>query len=150
MDERSVLAERRRPEGARSPKGGSPIGDAGRSAIRTARRYGKTAMMSASGMAGDGPLFLIDYLLRFVRVALLLAIWRTLFAGRRAVGGMPLTTVLTYTLIGEVFAEPMAGFTTMADAFWDGTITARFLRPMSLFGQFAAEAGGLWTVNFAL
>ena len=106
--------------------------------------------MAATGILGDSPLFVIDYLLRFMRVALLLAIWRTLFRGRAEVGGLPLAAVLTYTLIAEVFAEPLSGYTSLTDAFWDGTIATRFLRPMNLFGQFAAEVSGRWVFNFAV
>ncbi len=106
--------------------------------------------MSAAGIVGDSPLFGVDYLLRFMRVALLLAIWRTLFHGRLAVSGLPLSAVLTYTLIAEVFADPLGGYTSLTDAFWDGSIANRFLRPMNVFGQFAAEAGGQWIFNFVL
>lgn len=106
--------------------------------------------MAATGIVGDGPLFLVDYLLRFMRVALLLAIWRTLFRARPQVAGLPLAAVLTYTLIAEVFSEPLGGYTGLADSFWDGTIGSRFLRPMNVFAQYAVEAGGQWLVNFAL
>ena len=101
------------------------------SMIQVVRSYSKTAAMSAAGSIGDSPLFVVDYLLRFIRVALLLAIWRTLFAHRAVVGGLPLTTVLTYTLIGEVFSEMLSGYTGLTEAFWDGSIGSRFLRPMS-------------------
>ena len=114
------------------------------------RCYIKTAAMAAAGIVGDSPLFVVDYLLRFMRVALLLAIWRTLFAGKAVVAGLPLAAVLTYTLVSEVFSEPLAGYTGLTNAFWDGTIGSRFLRPMNLFGQFAAESGGHWLFNFAL
>ena len=106
--------------------------------------------MAATGIVGDSPLFVIDYLVRFMRVALMLAIWRTLFAAKADVSGLPLSAVLTYALISEVFAEPLSGITSLTEAFWNGTITARFLRPMNLFGQFAAESGGIWAFNFAL
>ncbi len=118
--------------------------------VSTVRSYAKTASMAATAIVGDSPLFVLDYLLRFMRVALLLAIWRTLFAGKPAVAGLPLSAVLTYTLISEVFSEPLGGFTGMTDAFWNGTIIARLLRPLNLFGQFAAEAGGQWLFNFGL
>src|SRR5262249_43831596 len=42
------------------------------------RKYGKTAAMSAASFTGDSPLFLLDYLLRFLRVVALLAVWRTI------------------------------------------------------------------------
>ena len=114
------------------------------------RSYSKTAAMAATGIMGDSPLFIIDYILRFMRVALLLAIWRTLFQNRPSVAGLSLASVLTYTLVAEMFAEPLSGSTGMADAFWDGSIGTRFLRPMNLFGQFAAEVSGQWIFNFAV
>src|SRR5438552_2391132 len=105
--------------------------------IRTLHKYHKTAAMAATGFVGDNQLFLFDYLLRFLRVALLLSIWRTLMAGRGVVSGMTLASVLTYTLVAEVFAEPLACRTWIESAFWDGSITTRFLRPIGLFAQFA-------------
>jgi ABC-2 type transport system permease protein len=113
-------------------------------------KYGKTAAISAASLVGDSKLFLIDYLLRLLRVGLLLSIWRTLFAGRAAVGGMTLPVVLTYSLVAEAFGEPLNARTDLPDYFWNGTITTRFLRPMSLFGQFGAEACGKWAMGFCL
>ena len=118
--------------------------------ILSLRQYHKTAAMAAAGIIGDGPLFVADYLLRFMRVALLLSIWRTLFAGRDQVSGLPLPAVLTYTLVGEAFAQLLGGYTGLADAHWNGSISTRFLRPMNLFGQFTAEAAGAWAFNFCL
>jgi len=106
--------------------------------------------MAAAGQIGESPLFLMDYLLRFLRVALLLSIWRLLFAGRGAVSGMTLPALLTYTLIAEAFAEPLLCRTEIVWAFWDGSIATRFLRPMGLFAQFAADAFGRWSVGFAV
>jgi ABC-2 type transport system permease protein len=106
--------------------------------------------MAAAAFAGDGPLFLIDYLLRFLRVALLLAIWRTLLAGRGAVSGMTLPAVLTYTLIAEVFAEQLACRSEIADSFWDGTIATRFLKPIGITGQFTSEMLGRWLFGFGV
>ncbi len=107
-------------------------------------------MIAATGLVGDSKLFLLDYLLRLLRVAMLLSIWRTLFAGRHEVGGMTLSTLLTYTLIAEAFAEPLAARTDLPGYFWTGTLLGRYLRPLNLFGQFAAEACGSWALHFAL
>jgi ABC-2 type transport system permease protein len=82
--------------------------------------------------------------LRLLRVLLLLSIWRTLLAGKGVVSGMTLSSVLTYTLIAEVLSEPLACRTRLFSAFWDGSIATRFLRPLGVFGQFAAEAFGDW------
>lgn len=93
---------------------------------------------------GDSPLFLVDYGLRLVRVIVLLSIWRTIFIGRGATGGMTLAAVLTYTLIAEVFAEPLNVRTDLGDALWQGEIAVRFLQPFGIVGQFAADVMGRW------
>jgi ABC-2 type transport system permease protein len=112
--------------------------------------YLKTAAMSAADV-GENPLFLMDYALRLLRVLVLLALWRTLFAGREnTVGIMPLATVLTYTVVAEVFSQQLAVSTTLSEAFWEGTLVLRFLRPMGLVRQFAAEMSGRWALHFAL
>jgi ABC-type uncharacterized transport system permease subunit len=111
--------------------------------------YVKTALMAASSYVGDSPLFLLDYLLRFLRVAVLLSLWRIIFAGRGEESGMTLDAVLTYTLVAAVFAEQLACRTDLHMALWQGSIATRYLRPMGLVGQFAAEAAGRWAFGFA-
>lgn len=120
----------------------------------------RTALMSATSYVGDSPLFVFDYLLRLLRVAVLMSLWRTLFAHPSSsdpsspdpsnpvsVGGMTLPLLLTYTLIAEAFAEQLSASTDVAWAFWDGTIATRFVRPLSVFTQFIAEAAGKWAFN---
>jgi viologen exporter family transport system permease protein len=104
----------------------------------------------SAGTVGESPLFLVDYALRLLRVVVLLSLWRVILGGSTAPGAMSLAAVLTYTLIGEVFAYQLAIRTTIPNAFWEGTIVLRFLRPMGLVRQFMAESGGLWVVHFAL
>jgi ABC-2 type transport system permease protein len=112
-------------------------------------RYLKTAAMAA-GVIGDSPSFLLVYAVRLLRVLVLLALWRTILSDRVAAGPVSLPAVLTYTLIAEVFAEQLAVRTTLNDAFWDGTLVVRFLRPMGLVRQLSAEMLGRWTVDFLL
>jgi ABC-2 type transport system permease protein len=111
--------------------------------------YFKTAAMSA-GDLGDSPLFVFDYALRFLRVLVLLALWRTILAGRELAGPMSLGAVLTYTVVAEVFAEQLAVRTTLSLAFWEGTLVVRFLRPMGMVRQFTAEVAGKWLVSLCL
>jgi hypothetical protein len=47
--------------------------------------YLKTAAMAAWDL-GDSPLFLLDYVLRIVRVLVLVALWRTILDGRDTSG----------------------------------------------------------------
>src|SRR4051794_14457291 len=99
---------------------------------------------------GESPLFVLDYALRLLRVIVLLSLWRAILGGSTTPGAMSLGAVLTYTLISEVFAEQLAVNTTISNAFWEGNIVLRFLRPMGLVRQFMAETSGLWVVNFTL
>jgi ABC-2 type transport system permease protein len=108
------------------------------------RKYWKTATMSAAGYTGDSPLFLIDYLMRVLRVAVLLTIWRIILEGRGTTEGMTLSAVLTYTLIAEVFGALLTPRTELDWTLWQGSIIGRMLQPIGMFGQFTAEAAGRW------
>jgi len=111
--------------------------------------YLKTAAMSA-GDVGDTPLFVVDYALRILRVLVLLALWRTILGGRESAGPMSLPAVLTYTVVAEVFAEQLAVRTNLNLAFWEGTLVIRFLRPMGMVRQLAAEMAGKWLIGLSL
>jgi ABC-2 type transport system permease protein len=100
--------------------------------------------MAATGYLGDSPLFAIDYLIRLLRVIVLLAIWRIVLAGKGPIDGLTLPTVLTYTLIAEVFGPQLTPRTNLEGAFWEGSIVGRMLQPLNLFAQFTAEAAGTW------
>jgi MYXO-CTERM domain-containing protein len=113
------------------------------------RRHLKTALMAAAGLTGDSPLFLLDYLLRFLRVALLLSLWRTLLGPRGGASGMALASVLAYTLVSEVFAEQLSVQTELRTSLWDGSIAMRCLQPAGIVAQFAADMMGRWAFNFA-
>src|SRR5262245_19206827 len=103
------------------------------------RRGWKTAELAAAASLGEGPLFLIDYLLRFLRVCVLLSLWKMILAGRGTTSGMSLGSVLTYTLIAEVFGEQLACRAGIEEALWEGNMATRLLRPMGTVEQFSAE-----------
>jgi ABC-2 type transport system permease protein len=106
----------------------------------------------AAGAVGDSPLFLFDYALRLLRVLVLLGLWRQILAVREGSEdtGISLAALLTYTIVSEVFAEQLSGRTTLSEALWEGTLIMRFLRPMGLVRQLAAERLGLWVIHFCL
>jgi ABC-type uncharacterized transport system permease subunit len=119
--------------------------------LSSVRRYGKTAALAATSTIGDSPLFLVDYLLRLLRVVVLLSIWRLILGEQRTeVSGFTLHSVLTYTLIAAVFAEQLACRTELDTAFWEGTMVMRALRPMGLVAQFAADMCGRWLLGLCL
>jgi ABC-type uncharacterized transport system permease subunit len=112
--------------------------------VSALRKGAATAQIAAVSMVGESLWFLLDYLLRFLRVAVLLALWRTLFADRGSVSGMTLEHVLTYTLIAAVFAEQLSPSAGIEGMVWDGTLVNRVLRPMSLTGVLVWEMVGRW------
>jgi ABC-2 type transport system permease protein len=114
------------------------------------RKYWKTAAMSAASYTGDSPLFVVDYLLRVLRVLILLSLWRLVLEGRGEVSGMSLAAVLTYALIAEAFAEQLNIRTGIEDALWEGTLIGKYLQPLPIVGQFAADMFGRWLFSFAV
>jgi ABC-2 type transport system permease protein len=106
--------------------------------------------MAAAAFVGDSRLFLFDYALRLLRVLLLLALWRTILGPDGEASGYTTAAVLTYTLVGEVFAEQLAARTELTETVWQGTFVNRLLQPVGVVGMFVAEMVGRWLFSFAL
>ena len=106
------------------------------------RQAVKSASMKATATIGDSPLFLFNYLLRLLRVVVLLTLWRSLLPAHGTTSGLTLGQVLTYTVLGEAAAQLLACRTWLEDSFWSGAIATRYLRPMGIFSQFGAEMMG--------
>jgi ABC-2 type transport system permease protein len=115
----------------------------------TENAYVKTAQMAAAAFF-DTPFFLLEYALRLLRVVVLLALWRTVLKDQTIGGPMPLASVLTYTLIAEVFGSQLNLRTSLNEAMWQGSLVVRFLRPMGLIRQLAAEMAGHWSIDLVL
>jgi ABC-2 type transport system permease protein len=98
--------------------------------------------MEAASAVGESRLFVFVYLLRFLRVLAMIAVWRTVASGRTSLPMMTLPRILTYTLTAEIFADLLMCRTRLDSAWFNGSITTRFLRPMALFHQFTAEMFG--------
>jgi ABC-type uncharacterized transport system permease subunit len=106
--------------------------------------------MAAVAAIGESRLFLLDYAVRLLRVAVLLAIWRTILPRSGTVSGLSLGAVLTYTLIAEVFAEQLECETQISSELWEGAIATRLLQPTGLVEHFAADMAGRWAVGLCL
>lgn len=115
----------------------------------TLTKYWKTASMAATGYIGESPLFLFDYLIRLLRVLVLLALWRMIL-GQRPDASMSLTMVLTYTLIANVFDSQLNPRTNLDSAIWDGAIIGHMLQPLNIFGQFIADMLGKWLFELCM
>src|SRR5919202_637414 len=85
--------------------------------------YAKTASMAATALTGDSLYFLLVYVLRFLRVAVLLAVWRAVLSGRGPEAGMSLPSTVTFTLTAAVFGSQLSANTGLDDLLWSGAIT---------------------------
>jgi ABC-2 type transport system permease protein len=106
--------------------------------------------MAAFGPLSDGLWAAFSVAVRFVRVLILLAIWRTLIPPDVVVSGYRLGAVLTYSLVAEVFSAQLNVRTPIGAALWNGTIATRFTWPMPLATQYAAEMVGDWALPMVL
>lgn len=121
-------------------------------AFRVYQKYRKTAAMVTTRSFADQQYLGLaaDFLIRLLRVLLLLAIWRSVLAGRGSVSGMSMGAVLTYTLISEVFNRQLTDRSAIDGALWDGSIANRLVRPIGIYGQFVAEMVGGWVPGLLL
>lgn len=118
--------------------------------LRGADKFWRTAILGATGLAGDGPLFLLDYALRLVRVVVLLSLWRAILGPSGGASGMSLAAVLSYTLVSQAFAAQVSPRTDLDYSIWEGSIAQRFLRPMDLVSQCAAVMAGKWLLGLCV
>lgn len=114
------------------------------------RAHLATARVAAWGPVSDGLWAIFPVALRFVRVLILLAIWPVLIPPGAAVSGYRLGTVLTYSLVAEVFSAQLGVRTPVGAALWNGAIASRFTWPMPLATQYAAEMAGEWALPMLL
>lgn len=109
------------------------------------KKYAATVVMAARthdyfGLAN----MLGNYLLRLVRLAAMIFIWRGLFAQGADTGGMTLAQVLTYTYMSSVL-EPMLDVRTPASSWLhEGGIVSNFMRPLGLLTQLTLHTVGTW------
>lgn len=121
--------------------------------VRKLRAYRATVGMGATAGIGEHPLVLLDHAIGFVRVVLLLSVWRAVLGEHEVAGGLTGASVLTYVLVAQLFAEQLDARSTVLDAIWEGSVATRLLRPVSVFGDYVAEMIGSWLlriVTFAL
>lgn len=115
--------------------------------ITRLRRYWIIAALESASAVGEDSLFIVQFVSRFLRVVVLLSIWRIVLAGQGALAGLTIQAVLTYTLVEEVFAEQLLPRTEIEWAMHDGGIAMRFLQPISLVSQFVSQMVGRWVFS---
>lgn len=115
-----------------------------------ARQWRATAWLAATGHVGESRLFVFDYAIRGLRVAVLVSIWIMLLGTDPAASPLPLAALLTYTVVAEAFAHAISLQSGLANAFWQGSLASYFMRPAGVVRQFAAESAGRAAVDFVL
>lgn len=104
-------------------------------------RYRASAWLAATGASGDGLYSAIRYVIRLLRLLVLLTIWRGVLGNE---DGSELGRVLTYTLVAGAFANQLDARTDLGDAIWDGRIATWFVAPVRVFGLAVANTLGRW------
>ncbi|MEN3272168.1 MAG: viologen exporter family transport system permease protein [Actinomycetota bacterium] len=112
---------------------------------RRIRPYLSTASMGATAGIGEHPVVLLDHAIALLRLVLVVVIWRTILRSQAAPEHPSPAALLTYVLLARVLIDQLDVRTGVVEAIWDGRITTRLLRPVSVFGdQLAEMAGGWW------
>lgn len=113
---------------------------------RRAAAFSATAIVCAK-QAFDGSLLCVsgEYLVRFLRFAALIFIWKT-SAAAGADFGMPIGKLLTYTLMASILRQQFEIVTPATSALWEGSIAGRYTRPVPIPVSLAAETVGRWWI----
>lgn len=115
--------------------------------MRSLRAYRATIGMAATAGVGEHPLVLLDHATAFLRVVLLLSVWRAIIGADEVAGGLTQSAALTYVLVSQLFAEQLDARSTLLNAIWEGSVATRLLRPVSVFGDYIAEMAGSWLLR---
>lgn len=106
------------------------------------RPYLSHAKMAFAQSFDSGLLYTMGgYVLRFLRLIMLMTLWRGILA---AEGSIDAASVLAYTFWASVLGEQLNVFSSLSEDFWDGSAAMRYLRPLPVLGQAAAETMGRW------
>lgn len=90
------------------------------------------------------------YLLRLVRLLVMLMVWRALFAGGADMQGMTLDQLLCYTVLGSVLQNLLDVRTQASNWLHDGSILSLYQRPMGIFSQLTLQTVGSWLLPLLL
>lgn len=115
---------------------------------RRVRPYVSTAAMAATAGIGEHPLVLLDHAIALVRIAVVVAIWRSVLGSGDLAEHLTVGGVLTYVVLARVFADQLSVRSEVLTAIWEGSVASRLLRPMSPFGDYLAEMAGGWVLRW--
>ena len=105
--------------------------------------YAKTASLAATSRVREGVVFWLELVVRITRLAVYVGLWRVVLRH----DPVQRKHVLVYAVLAEALAQLLSCRTQLEHAFWDGSVTTRFLRPLSIFEQLTLEALGRWLLG---
>lgn len=108
------------------------------------RGYRQTLLVTAGSNLGDPNVYLLWCAMGFLRVVILLSIWRMVLQPDEVVSGMSVASVLTYTLIAAIFSQQLDVRTELTETIWSGVVATRYLQPIGVPGLYLAEISGYW------
>ena len=108
-------------------------------------KYMKTAQLAALERTNGGIVYLFpDILIKVFTLIPLIYLWRVVMSSGADVG-MSLEQMLTYTYVSALLADMLVIKTAATGWLSDGVLLTLYGRPLSVFGQLAAQTAGRWT-----
>lgn len=104
------------------------------------RNLATVRMCATQSFDGNFLFVFAGYAVRLVRMAILIAVFRSLPPNE----GMSFTQMLTYTVLASALSEQLYFDTPATTALWEGSIVGRFTRPVPVLSDLVAETIGRW------
>ena len=109
------------------------------------KKYLITARLSALERMNSGILYLFpDILIKICTLIPLVFLWRVVMSSGAEVG-MSLEQMLTYVYISSILSDMLVVRTAASGWLSEGVLLKLYGRPLSVFGQLAAQTAGGWT-----
>ena len=108
-------------------------------------KYLKTAHMSVLERMNSGIINLLpDILIKICTLIPLVFLWRVVMSSGAKVG-MSLEQMLTYVYVSSILSDMLVVRTAASGWLSEGVLLKLYGRPLSVFGQLAAQTAGGWT-----
>jgi ABC-2 type transport system permease protein len=108
------------------------------------KKYLKTAHLSALERMNSGIIYLFpDVLIKICTLIPLVFLWRVVMSSGVEVG-MSLEQMLTYVYVSSILADMLVVKTAASGWLSEGVLLKLYGRPLSVFGQLAAQTAGGW------
>lgn len=113
--------------------------------VKITRQGGATIEVCARQVFGKDILStLATNINSFIRFVIFVLLWKGFAKAGVDLGGLSEENLLTYTLLSFVTRKQMDIVTPATAALWEGSVVARYARPMSIYVSYIAETIGRW------